>query len=365
MNVMGSCLVASALGFWALSPVATAGETGESSKKYQVLSPITQGNLTVFPVVASNTHDTSRFLTLDEGLRSGEVLVTEAGQRPGMVRRRGIPPPQQGGADVNHLFIVNNSKRPLVLLAGEIVTGGKQDRVVGKDRIIPAGSDADLNVFCVEPGRWAEMRGADGNLQMNFEVAGGLVQPSVRSKVMAKKDQQKVWDEVNLANREMSAMTASGGTMGGPVASSSYGRNANSPAMQQEVAKVVQPIERSYQNLMGELRDRKAVGAVVAVNGDIIWADIFASPALLEKYWPKLVRSYAAEAFTHRGSAGKADLQAARTFLEHLEGNHEQTDTEPGVYRHSEISGSGYKVFELTSLLPGTGFEVHLSKMAE
>lgn len=364
MNVMGSCLFASALGFWALNSAALPGEAGSSSQKYQVLSPITQGNLTVFPVVASNTHDTSRFLTLDEGLRSGEVVVTEAGQRPGMVRRRGIPPPQQGGADVNRLFIVNNSKRPLVLLAGEIVAGGKQDRVVGKDRIIPAGSDADLSVFCVEPGRWAEMRGADGGLKTNFDESYGLVQPSVRNKVMAKKDQKEVWDEVGQANDRISTMEAVGGTVGGP-ASSSYGRNVNSAAMQQEVDKVVRPIERSYQNLIGELRDRKAVGAVVAVNGDIIWADVFASTALLEKYWPKLVRSYAAEALTRGSSRGAADLQAARTFLEHLEGNHEQTDTEPGVYRHSEISGSGYKVFELTSLLPGTGFEVHMSKMAE
>ncbi|MCI0348619.1 MAG: hypothetical protein L0Z53_04265 [Acidobacteriales bacterium] len=344
-------------------PEATAGEGKPSSQKYQVLAPISQGNLTVFPVVASNTHDTGKFLTLDEGLRSGDVVVTEAGQRPVMVRRRGVPLPQQG-AEVNRLFIVNNSKRPLLLLAGEIVTGGKQDRVVGKDRIIPAGSDADLSVFCVEPGRWAELRGPGGSLRTNFDATAGLVQPSVRGEVMANKDQQKVWDEVNLANREMVAMSSVGGTVGGPT-TSSYGRNANSPAMQSEVDKVVRPLERSYQNLIGDLRDRRAVGVVVAVNGDIIWADIFASPELLEKYWPKLVRSYAAEALTHRVSAGKADLPEAREFLARLDGNREQAETEPGVYRHTEISGSGYKVFELTSLLPGTGFDVHLSKMAE
>jgi ARG and Rhodanese-Phosphatase-superfamily-associated Protein domain len=358
-----STVTAGLLGFVTLAPITKAGEASLPSQKYQVLAPISQGNLTVFPVVASNTHDTAKFLTLDEGLRSGEVVVTEAGQRPGMVRRRGLPPPQQGGADVNRLFIVNNSKRPLVLLAGEIVTGGKQDRVVGKDRIIPAGSDADMSVFCVEPGRWAEMRTADGRLQTNFDMAG-LVQPSVRGEVMAKKDQQKVWDEVNRANNEMGAVAGARGSMGGPT-TSSYGRNANSPAMKEEVDKVVRPIERSYQSLIGELRDRKAVGVVVAVNGDIIWADIFASPALLEKYWPKLVRSYAAEALTHRVSGGATDREQARAFLARLDGNHEQTDTEPGVYRHTEISGSGYKVFELTSLLPGTGFEVHVSKMAE
>src|SRR5262245_10366074 len=227
MHVSIRSTLAGALGFAMLVPVTNAGEAG--SQKYQVLAPISQGNLTVFPVLASNTHDTAKFLTLDEGLRSGEVVVTESGQRPTMVRRRGVPPPDPAGANVNRLFIVNNSKRPLVLLAGEIVSGGKQDRVVGKDRIIPAESDADMSVFCVEPGRWTELRSASGGVQMNFDATAGLVQPSVRSEVMAKKDQQKVWDEVNLANREMSAMTAPAGAMGGPVASTSYGRNANSP----------------------------------------------------------------------------------------------------------------------------------------
>ena len=58
---------------------------------------------------------------------------------------------------MNTLVLVNNSKRPLLLLAGEIVTGGKQDRVIAKDRIVPAGGDPiDLSVFCIEHGRWTE-----------------------------------------------------------------------------------------------------------------------------------------------------------------------------------------------------------------
>src|SRR6202043_1491513 len=108
--------------------------------------------------VANKSYDTVEFLTLDEGLRSGDVVVTEAGQARGLIRQR---PGEQAmmhptrDAEVNRLVLVNNSKRPLLLLAGEIVTGGKQDRVIGKDRIVPAESDpVDLSVFCVEPGRW-------------------------------------------------------------------------------------------------------------------------------------------------------------------------------------------------------------------
>jgi hypothetical protein len=116
---------------------------------------------------------------------------------------------------------------------------------------------------------------------------------------------------------------------------------------------------------MSQLRERHAVGVVVAVNGGIIWADIFASTSLLEKYWPKLVRSYAAEAVTNSISSSQADLKSAQAFLDDRIGRREVVETEPGVYRHTEISGDGYRVFELASLLPNTAFDIHIAKMSE
>lgn len=133
---------------------ARAGEV-TPTPNYKVLDPIRHGNLTIFPVIAAKTYPTNEFLTLDEGLRSGEVVVTEAGSVQGLVRRHNRPIPHYDGAEVNRLVLVNNSSRPLLLLAGEVVSGGKQDRVIAKDRIVPPDSDpVDLNVFCVEPGRW-------------------------------------------------------------------------------------------------------------------------------------------------------------------------------------------------------------------
>src|SRR6266481_1892282 len=135
----------------------SAGEPAPIVTDYKLLDPITHGDLTVFPVVSAKAHDASQFLTLDEGIRSGEVVVTEVGNLHGTMRRRPLPERFSGSAQVNNLVLVNNSPRPLILLAGEIVTGGKQDRVVGKDRIVPAERDpVDLGVFCVEPHRWVE-----------------------------------------------------------------------------------------------------------------------------------------------------------------------------------------------------------------
>jgi len=114
-----------------------------------------------------------------------------------------------------------------------------------------------------------------------------------------------------------------------------------------------------------QLRDRNAVGVVVAVNGEVIWADMFASTSLLEKYWPKLVRSYAAEAVVTRAKNAEATEKAAQQFLDNLEGRRQMVESEPGLYRHTEITGDGFKAFELTSLLPKTGFDLHVAKMAE
>jgi hypothetical protein len=342
-----------------------AGETSAASD-YKVLDPIRHGNLTVFPVVASRSHDTGNFITLDEGVRSGEVIVTESGNVQGLIRRRPpmgrdpiVIPAPRGGAQVNQLVLVNNSKRPLILLAGEIVTGGKQDRVIGKDRIVPAESDPiDLSVFCVEPGRWT------GISEKFTSMNGAMAAPGVRAKAMADKDQSKVWSEVRSAQAGMAA------TLPAPEAvivngTTSYARVMDNDDVKQKVDAVAEPMRRDYESVIKQLRDRNAVGVVVAMNGEIIWADLFASTSLLEKYWPKLIRSYAAEAVVTKAKGAEVSTKAAQNFLAEMDGRHETVESEPGIYRHTEISGDGFRAFELTSLLPKTGYDVHIAKMAE
>jgi len=355
-----------------------AGEV-TSAPAFKVLEPIHHGNLTVFPVVAAKSYPTNEFLTLDEGLRSGEVVVTEAGSVQGLIRRHGTPQVRHDGAEVNRLVLVNNSKRPLLLLAGEIVSGGKQDRVIGKDRIVPAESDpVDLSVFCVEPGRWVattEQFGASEALygKNDGKNIGGpvpmaiMAQPSVRGRAMAEKNQSRVWDEVN---KQKAAMAEQVEVSGSPVAielaqTSSYAKVNENEEVKKQVDAIAKPIEQNYQSLIRQLRDRNAVGVVVAVNGRIIWADVFASADLLGKYWPKLVRSYASEAVVTRAKQMEVTTQQANQFLADMEGRKQTIESEPGIYRHTEVTGDGFKAFSLTSLLPKTGFEVHVAKMAD
>jgi hypothetical protein len=66
-----------------------------------------------------------------------------------------------------------------------------------------------------------------------------------------------------------------------------------------------------------------------------------------------------------RTKDAKAMLSEAQAFLENMQGRRETIESEPGVFRHTEINGDGFKAFALTSLLPKTGFDVHVAKMAE
>jgi hypothetical protein len=266
-------------------------------------------------------------------------------------------PIRQSGAEVNRLVLYNDSDRPLLLLAGEIVTGGKQDRVIGSDRIVPPKyGPVDLSVFCVEPGRWT------GDTAMFGSLNRQMAQPAVRAPAMAEQNQQAVWDNVRKSNAEV-ALAAPASTTQSVTVTSSYAKVFNSPAVKQVIDQYGgRELERST---LAELKKAGAVGVVVAVNGQILWADLFASTDLLAKYWPKLSNSYIAEAVTRLSGGTAPNASDAESWINNLSGTREVAETEPGVYRRTDVTGAGYRVFELASLVPGTNFTVHVTKIAE
>ncbi len=364
------------------SVVSAAGAPTESSgSSYRVLAPIESGNLLLFPVVRAEgkSPDEPPFITLDEGIRSGDVEVTEAGHVQGLVRPRRPSPEQPGnfsrGDEVNTLVLVNHSSKPLLLLAGEIVTGGKQDRVIAKDRIVPGGADPiDLSVFCIEPGRWTEDSPTFG-VAAKSNARGFMVQPTIRERAMVQKDQQQVWDSVHGAIAQMEASAAprpSMPTHSGiqnslpvprPLGTTSYARVMQDSAVSEKVDEAAAPVIKARDQVLAELRQEHAVGVVVAVRGEIVWADLFADPDLLARYWTKLVRSYAAESLAEGETHSAPSLADAQHFLDAPSGGSEISQGDVGVYRYRELKFGKTETFILESLLPGTGYNVHISKM--
>ena len=145
----------------------------------------------------------------------------------------------------------------------------------------------------------------------------------------------------------------------------SYAKARENKAVQTQVESITEPIRKSYESVIKQLRNQNAVGVVVAVKGHIVWADMFASGALLGKYWPKLLESYATEALTTPGARAEISIQEAEKFLQDWQARHEVVDSEPGLYRQRELVGDRFKAFQLTSLLAKEAFDLHLSKMAD
>ncbi len=374
---VAALFVAAAAWFLGSGVKAAGGPVEGQGGPYRVLAPIESGNLLLFPVVRADGRSTGEtpFITLDEGLKSGDVEVTEAGRARGLIRPRGPRPVQDNndrGDEVNTLVLVNHSKRPLLLLAGEIVTGGKQDRIVAKDRIVPADADPiDLGVFCIEPGRWTES-------SANFGAAGKsalksfMVQPAVRERAMVDQDQQQVWNSVHGAISQMEVAAAPPASSGGPapggfsrrpLGTSSYAKAMQDSTVSEKVDEAAAPVMNAREQVLAQLREEHAIGVVVAVRGEIIWADLFANTDLLSRYWTKLVRSYAAESLTEGEGHPRSTVADAQRFLDAPTGGTENSEGEVGIYRYRELKSSGAETFVLESLLPGTGYDVHLSKM--
>jgi len=328
---------------------------GKPDGDWRLLDPISYENLTVFPVVTSSGYDTSGFLTLEEGLAHGEVIVREQGAET-MIRDRGtVRPPVQnyGGPSVNQLVLVNHGKKPLLLLAGELVSGGKQDRIIGKDRIVPVGAEPlPLDVFCVEHGRWSA--------GSQFTAASTIVHPSVREQAAVNQRQTDVWNSVvaGTTARVESAAPApqvSRNTLATTIQTDaptqSYAKIYGSQRVSTSVEAMVDEVQRRFRRETAGLKGERVVGVVIAYGGEVAWSDIFASGELFDQYWTKLLRSYAVEAVARPSLREKASVQDAQEFLQRLKGR-EQTESEPGVYVWREINDGRLSLIELESLQP-------------
>ncbi|HET7108192.1 MAG TPA: DUF6569 family protein [Candidatus Acidoferrum sp.] len=354
-----SALGMAALGFLWYSPTG-ATPPGKQEGEWRLLDPVSYENLTIFPVVSGSGYDTSSFLTLEEGLSSGEVTVREQGADVIYRNRGGSRPAAQnyGGPSVNQLVLVNHSKRPLLLLAGELVSGGKQDRVIGKDRIVaPFAEPLPLNVFCVEHGRWSA--------GSQFNAAKTIVHPSVREQAAVRQKQGDVWAAVTAGSMAPSvggapprvASSDLEATIRDEAPTQSYSKIYESRRVSSSVEAVVGEIQRRFRKETSGLKGERVVGVVVAYGGEVAWSDIFASDELFNQYWSKLLRSYAVEAVARPTLREKASPDDAREFLRRLNGR-EQTESEPGVYRWREINEGGLSQIELDALAPKT-FTLH------
>jgi hypothetical protein len=267
----------------------TPGQTKPSAHK--LTGPYTHENLTIFLIHGEDLLKNKHFLTLQEGLQQKKVIVHET-------------------QNVNELAIENvSTDGDVFVMAGDIVKGGQQDRVIAVDIIIAAKSGrVPIAAFCVEAGRWTR-RGQEDVRRFESSSSNAPTK-DLKIAVRQQMDQGKVWENVSKVQMQLA------GNVGGSVRSV---RSASSLQLSLEDKKLQDKMQTYLKKLLPAVDGKNDVlGYVCALNGELNSADAFASHELFLKAWPVLLKGSVVEAIAELKKDQKVapvTLQAAERFL--------------------------------------------------
>jgi hypothetical protein len=301
---------------------AVAAETAfDLEPGTRVLNPIVFRQLAVFPVVQTTQQTTApeQFLTLSDGLKSKQVEVHELGR----------------GGQVNQVRVKNKSGKPLLMLAGEVILGGQQDRILGKDTIVPAAEESTVQVFCVEHGRWSGQTG--------FAGTGGFASTKIKLRATHRSDQGQVWNEVAEKNASLGVRNPTGTYR--DLAAGSAGEKA------------VQPYRDHIAAALDRLPDKeKMVGIISALNGRVTSVDIFASPPLFAQYRSRLLDALfvsAADLPVPSQPAPMPEAAAIRSFMNEADAAPAQVVDDKALSRTEHSGAKTVVKSELKPKAPG------------
>lgn len=265
------------------------------ARVHNLSGPYTHKNLSVYLVHGENRLNGKTPLLLEEAMKRKVVLVHET-------------------SNVNELEIENVSASDEVYVqAGDIVKGGKQDRVLTVDLIVPARSGRmPISSFCVEQGRWTARGGeSTGEFSASTEIV-----PSKELKLAAKytNSQAAVWKNVADAQNKLSA--ASNANVASPASRSSLQLSLENDVVRASADDYIEELR----SIVKEHRD--VIGFVFAINGEINSGDTYASNELFEKLWPRLLKAAAIEAVSESDRSGRRDhlsIEAVTNFMDEAE----------------------------------------------
>ncbi len=256
--------------------------------------------LTVFPVQASDPLLPMNPLTLDEATAMRAIIVTE-----------------KGLGQVPVLVVENRSAQFIFIMAGEILVGGKQNRIFRADVLLPPHSGPiELAAYCVEQGRWAAPSAP-------FASGGNLAAPQVRFEAQKSADQRVIWEGVAETSR----------TLGQASATQDY----NYLYEQRDVSKQV----AEYRDALCRALPRHVIGIVVARDSDIIGADLFGNASLFLKLRNKVLDSYAIGSLNRFSKMPPPDPVAAQQFLFRVLAARYWAEPSPGAGVTGRAVGNG------------------------
>ena len=260
-----------------------------------ILKNYTYKNLGIYPVRSNDVfrmahREIGTYTNLADAIEKKKIVVTETS---------GGANNSRGGSSgvVNTLMAKNVSADSIYIMAGELVKGGKQDRVIAQDIIIAPGESVDLSVFCVEQGRWSY----SGEPQSGFSNYEGVSGIGVRKAAEVEKNQGKVWDMVasDLKTSDTNSLT------------SNYNALLNSDKLKKEMEDYAGHFTNAYKN------DADIIGVVVVSGDKVIACDLFATHQLFTSNYENMLQSYIVEAIL-KGEKVSATPETVNQYLEKI-----------------------------------------------
>ena len=249
--------------------ILIAATTTLAQNGYRISAPYTYRNLTIFLIHGKDSTNKKNIITLQEAMKLKIFKVYET-------------------SEVNELQVENiSSQYDVFIQSGDIVKGGKQDRVLAISIIIPARSGrVSIEAFCVESGRWEKRKGEDAQQFSSSEER--IVSKDLKMAANGQRSQSEVWNKVSEAQKKLTANT------GVDVTANASG---SSLQLALENSKVTATTEEYVAKLAALTRGKTdVIGYAFAINGEINSADIYVSNHLFNKLWPKMLKAAAVEA---------------------------------------------------------------------
>jgi hypothetical protein len=196
---------------------------------------------------------------------------------------------------VHWLRINNNSDTPILINSGEIIAGGRQDRMVSKDTIlVPNHKDQYISVMCVEEERWTDK-------QKKFEYSN-YANNHLRKVLDETKNQVLIWHEIGNQLE------------GGGI------KNNTLAYLSRNLDKKIMGPGDEYFNFFDEKikhSDTTIVGFVCVSGDKIIGSDIFASTNLFYWQMEPLLRGYIDDALFY-GAPVTLPNEAVQTYMDKI-----------------------------------------------
>jgi hypothetical protein len=274
--------------------IVMAAASACAADEVRLSAPVVRDNLAVY-FVHGNAGGGVAPLTLEQA--QGAIRIHETETHPVMIE--------------------NLSNQSVFIQLGDLIKGGMQDQVAGTSLLLPPHSGLTaLATFCVDPFRSSARDGDDPNL---FAATGTLFPSHMArlsilsgasdARAFGKVREQAVWWSIDSMRAQLSQKLGEPLETPRPVhwnlkddsranvllaARRSAWTTSLPLAMESgRLAQAQQPFMTALQRA-GAKRD--VVGAVFAIDGKVVGADVYQSHALFRAMWAKLLLAYTTEA---------------------------------------------------------------------